>query len=119
VKEFALPAGVQGVSKFKGKLVAAIPPKNPKQLKVAIADAVTAEVTLVFEEPLVGSAPVGTDLEFEGAGTAFTADPFNLTMDVENDKLVGWPVQAGPAGKKAAPAAKKAAPAAPAAAPKK
>ena len=102
VKGFALPAGVQGVTKFKGKLVAAVPPKNPKQLKVAIADAVTPEVTLVFEEPLVGSAPVGTDLEFEGAGTAFTADPFNLTMDVENDKLVGWPVQAGPAGKKGA-----------------
>jgi tetratricopeptide (TPR) repeat protein len=121
VKGFALPAGVQGVAKFKGKLVAAIPPKNPKQLKVAIADAVTPEITLVFEEPLVGSAPVGTDLEFEGAGTAFTADPFNLTMDVENDKLVGWPVHAGPAGKKAAPAAgaaKKAPPAAPAA-PKK
>ena len=117
VKGFALPAGVQGVAKFKGKLVAAIPPKNPKQLKVAIADAVTPEITLVFEEPLVGSAPVGTELEFEGAGTAFTSDPFNLTMDVENDKLVGWPVQAGPAGKKGAPGAAKKAP--PAAAPKK
>jgi tetratricopeptide (TPR) repeat protein len=110
VKGFALPAGVQGVTKFKGKLVAAVPPKNPKQLKVAIADAVTPEVTLVFEEALVGSAPVGTDLEFEGAGTAFTADPFNLTMDVENDKLVGWPVQAGPAGKKNAAPAKTVAP---------
>lgn len=99
VKGFALPAGVQGVNKFKGKLVQAVPPKNPKQLKVAIADAVTPEVTLVFEEPLVGTAPVGTDLEFEGAGTSFTSDPFNLTMDVENDKLVGWPVQAAP-GKK-------------------
>jgi hypothetical protein len=116
VKGFALPAGVEGVTRFKGKLVAAIPPKNPKQLKVAIADAVTPEVTLVFEEALVGSAPVGTDLEFEGAGTAFTADPFNLTMEVENDKLVGWPVQAGPAGKKNVAPTKPAAPAKPAAA---
>jgi tetratricopeptide (TPR) repeat protein len=114
VKGFLLPAGAEGVARFKGKLVAAIPPKNPKQLKIAIADAVTPEITLVFEEPLVGSAPVGTDLEFEGAGTAFTSDPFNLTMDVEKDKLVGWPVQAAPAVKKGGGAAtKKAAPVAP------
>jgi tetratricopeptide (TPR) repeat protein len=114
VKGFALPAGVQGVTKFKGKLVAAVPPKNPKSLKVAIADAVTPEITLVFEEPLVGSAPVGTDLEFEGAGTTFTADPFNLTMEVEREKLVGWPVQAGPAKKAGgAGAAKPVAPAKP------
>jgi tetratricopeptide (TPR) repeat protein len=106
VKGFLLPGGVQGVAKFKGKLVAAVPPKNPKQLKVAIADAVTSEVTLVFEEPLVGSAPVGTDLEFEGAGTTFTSDPFNLTMDVDNDKLVGWPVTAAPGAKKGGGAAK-------------
>jgi tetratricopeptide (TPR) repeat protein len=119
VKGFALPAGVQGVTRFKGKLVAAVPPKNPKQLKVAIADAVTSEVTLVFEEPLVGSAPVGTDLEFEGAGTSFTSDPFNLTMDVENDKLVGWPNKAAPATKKgpAGAAAATKPPAAPAAKP--
>jgi tetratricopeptide (TPR) repeat protein len=115
VKGFGLPAGVKGVNKFKGKLVQAIPAKNPKQLKVAIADAVTPEVTLVFEEALAGTAPVGTELEFEGAGTAFTSDPFNLTMDVENDKLVGWPAQAGPAGKKNTGAAKPAAPAKPAA----
>jgi len=115
VKGFGLPAGVQGVNKFKGKLVQAIPPKNPKQLKVAIADAVTPEVTLVFEEALAGTAPVGTELEFEGAGTAFTSDPFNLTMEAENDKLVGWPVQAAPAGKKTGGAVKKA----PSAAPKK
>jgi tetratricopeptide (TPR) repeat protein len=120
VKGFLLPGGVQGVVKFKGKLVAAIPPKNPKQLKIAIADAVTPEITLVFTEPLVGSVPVGTNLEFEGAGTTFTSDPFNLTMEVENDKLVGWPGQA-PGGKKGAPpagAAKKA-PATSPAAPKK
>jgi tetratricopeptide (TPR) repeat protein len=115
VKGFLLPGGVQGVAKFKGKLVAAVPPKNPKQLKIAIADDVTSEVTLVFEEPLVGSAPVGTNLEFEGAGTTFTSDPFNLTMEAENDKLVGWPVQAAPAGKKTGGAVKKA----PSAAPKK
>jgi len=88
-----------GLPKFKGKLVEAVPAKNPKQLKIAISNDDTAEVTLVFEEALTGSAPKGTELEFEGIGASFVAEPFNLTMDVEKDKLVGWPVQA-PAGKK-------------------
>ncbi len=99
VKGAGLPGGANGVARFKGKLIEATPAKNPKQLKLAIANPEVADVTLVFEEPLTGSAPKGTDLEFEGVGTSFTAEPFNLTMEVENDKLVGWPVQAAP-GKK-------------------
>jgi tetratricopeptide (TPR) repeat protein len=104
VKGAGLPGGANGVARFKGKLVEAVPAKNPEQLKLAISDADTAEVTLVFEEPLTGSAPKGTELEFEGVGTTFTAEPFNLTLEVENDKLVGWPA---PAGKKKAAAAPK------------
>jgi hypothetical protein len=64
-----------------------------------------------MDEPLVGSAPVGQALEFEGVPTAYTASPYMLTFEVENDKLVGWP--APPAGAKKAPAAAKK-PAAPA-----
>jgi tetratricopeptide (TPR) repeat protein len=105
VKETLLPGGVLGVSKFKGTLVEAKPPKNPKALVVAISDAQTPEVTLALDEPLVGSAPVGTELEFEGGGQAFTQDPFNLTLEVEKSKIVGWPAPA--ATKKATPATKK------------
>jgi hypothetical protein len=113
VKGALLPGGAGGVTRFKGKLVSATPPKNPKQLVLAISDAETPEVTLVLEEPLVGTAPKGTDLEFEGVGAAFTASPFNLTFEVDKDKLFGWPAPApaakkGPAGtKKAAPPPKK------------
>jgi len=100
VKGAGLPGGANGVARFKGKLIEATPAKNPKQLKLAITNPEVADVTLVFEEPLAGSAPKGTDLEFEGVGTTFTAEPFNLTMEVENDKLVGWPAQAAPGTKK-------------------
>jgi tetratricopeptide (TPR) repeat protein len=117
VKGAGLPGGANGVAKFKGKLIEAVPAKNPKQLKVAVANPEVADVTLVFEEPLTGSAPKGTELEFEGVGTTFTAEPFNLTMEVENDKLVGWPVKAAPATKKTGGAATTKPPAAPPAKP--
>ena len=119
VKGSLLPGGAEGVSKFKGKLVDAVPAKNPKQLKIALGDSESPEVTLVFEEPLTGTAPKGTDLEFEGVASSFTTTPFNVTFEVEKDKLVGWPVQAGT--KKGAPggAAKPKPPAAPAKPPAK
>ena len=111
VKGALLPGGAGGVTKFKGKLIAAKPVKNPKELVIGIVDANVGDATLVFEEPLVGSAPVGTDLEFEGVPSAFTASPFMLTFDVEAANLVGWPAPAPPAKKgvgvkKAAPAKK-------------
>jgi len=108
VKGALLPGGVNDVKRFKATLIEAKPAKNPKQLIVAIGDAETPEATLVLDEPLIGSAPKGTQLEFEGVATAFSSDPFNLTFEVEKGQISGWPVQA-PA-KKAAPAVKKAAP---------
>jgi tetratricopeptide (TPR) repeat protein len=108
VKGALLPGGVNDVKRFKATLIEAKPAKNPKQLIVAIADKETPEVTLVLEEPLIGSAPKGTEIEFEGVATAFSADPFNLTFEVEKGQISGWPT---PAPTKKAPAAKKAAPA--------
>jgi len=109
VKGALLPGGVNDIKKFKATLIEAKPAKNPKQLVVAIADADTPEVTLVLEEALVGSAPKGTPLEFEGVATTFSADPFNLTFEVEKGQVTGWPAPA-PAAKKAPAGAKKAAP---------
>lgn len=111
MKGALLPGGAGGVTAFKGKLIAAKPPKNPKELVLAISDATTPEVTLVMEEPLVGSAPVGTDLQFEGVASGYTASPFMVTFDIEPGKLQGWPAPppspTKKGAKKAAPAAKK------------
>lgn len=111
VKGALLPGGAGGVTKFKGKLISVTPAKAPKQLVLGITDASTPEVTLNLDEAVAGTAPVGTELEFEGVVSSFTAEPFKVIFDVEKDKLSGWPAPA-PAGKKGVgvkkgPAAKK------------
>ncbi|MFB3776435.1 MAG: hypothetical protein ACE141_02460 [Bryobacteraceae bacterium] len=108
VKGALLPGGADGIKRFKAKLVAAKPPKNPKELVVSIGDTAEGEATLIMDEALVGSAPVGTELEFEGVPASYTANPFMLTFEVAPDQLSGWPVAAPPAKK--APGVKKAAP---------
>jgi hypothetical protein len=95
---------------FKGKLVSTKPETNPKEIVVAVETADQPEVTLVLEKPLRGKAEVGTEIEFTGVAKEYTKEPFSLKLEVENEKLKGWPVQAAaPKGpvKKAAPASKK------------
>lgn len=92
-----------GIPKFKGKLISQTPETNPKELVLSIADGITPEVTLKFETALRGKAEPGIELEFEGVPSEFTADPFNMMIDVEADKLTGWP-KVVPAAKKPAPA---------------
>ncbi len=108
VKGALLPGGAGGVTKFKGKLISMTPPKAPKQLVLGITDASTPEVTLNLDEALAGTAPVGTELEFEGVASSFTAEPFKVIFDVEKDKLAGWPARgAGRQEGAAAPRKKK------------
>jgi tetratricopeptide (TPR) repeat protein len=107
VKGAGLPGGANGVTKFKGKLVSMKPAMNPKELVLAVSAPDTPEVTLKFETALRGKADAGTEIGFEGVASAFTREPFMLTLDVESkDKIEGWPVQAAPAVKKR-PATKK------------
>ncbi len=121
VKGALLPGGASGVSKFKAKLVACKPAKNPKELVLSIEDP-NGDVTLVMaEDPLPGTAPAGTELEFEGVPTAYSTSPFMLTFEVDQNEnqLVGWPVKAPPAKKDGGATKKGAAPAKPAATPAK
>jgi len=110
VKGALLPGGAGGVKRFKAKLVAAKPPKNPKELVLSLEDAAGDITLVILDEPLTGSAPVGTELEFEGVPTAYATSPYMLTFEVDKEtQLAGWPVQAAPA-KKGGPPAKKAPP---------
>jgi hypothetical protein len=83
------------------------PPTNPKKIVVGISDASAPEITIEIDEKgfLPGKVDPGTELEFEAVGKEFTADPFNLTVIAEKDKITGWTGKAtGPtAVKKAAP----------------
>lgn len=100
VKDALIPNGALGVEKFKGTVISQTPATRPKEVVLGIADPKTPEVTLKFETPLAGKAEPGTVVEFEGTPKTFTADPFNVTFEVEKEKLSGWPAPA-PAAKKA------------------
>ena len=93
--------------KFKGKVVSMDPPTNPKKIVVGISDASAPEITIEIDEKgfLPGKVDPGTELEFEAVGKEFTADPFNLTVVAEKEKITGWTGKAtGPTPvKKAAP----------------
>jgi hypothetical protein len=103
MKDAGLPGGVNGVTKFKGKLISMTPANRPKTLVLGIEKPDAADVTLNLDEALPGKMEPGGDIEFEGVATGFTKEPFMVTFDVEKDKLSGWTGKNAPAAKKAAP----------------
>jgi len=82
MQDAAMPA-------LKGKVLDGKPACNSRELMVALSDDTTPEVTLKLDTPLRGK-PVPGDISFEGAvAKAFTATPFNLTMEIETAKIQG------------------------------
>ena len=97
VKDFGLP-------KFKGTLVSMKPAIRPKQLLIAVEKPSVADCTLNLDEGqvLAGKMEPGAEIEFEGTGTAYTKEPYMLTLTVDKTKISGWkPVAAPPVPKKA------------------
>ena len=82
----------KGFEKFKAKLISMEPANKPKTLVLALEKPDVADVTLKFEEPLPGTMEPGAELEFEGAPSAYTKEPFMVTFDVDMElkQLVGW-----------------------------
>ena len=85
------------VTDFKGTIISAKPPVRSKELVVGISDPKTPEVTLKLDTPLTGKPEIGTEVEFDGVPSAFSADPFMVTFDVEKAKLKGLKMGAAPA----------------------
>lgn len=82
---------------LKGKVVSLEPATNPKTVVLSLLDGTTPDATLHLTKALPGKVEPGTELTFEGVPTAYTASPFMVQFNVENDKLHGW------TGKAAAP----------------
>jgi hypothetical protein len=106
-----LIAGQNGVRALKGTLVGAKPVCRSKELIVAISDVNQPEVTLKLGSALAGKPQTGTEIQFDGAPSAFAKDPFMLTMETEKERVEGLrldPCQAAPRPgvKKGAPAKK-------------
>jgi hypothetical protein len=93
------------VPKLKGTLVEGKPACRSKELLVAISDPTHPEVALKLDTPLSGKPETGVEIQWEGVPSAFTKEPFLLTMDTEKAKienLKSTPCAAAPT-KKAAP----------------
>jgi hypothetical protein len=109
LKETKLP-------KLKGQVMSGTPECRSKTLLVAVPEpdqksTLTGEITLKLDAALTGKPTAGTEIVFEGAvPSAFTKDPFMLTLDIEKASIVGLktdPCTVAPA-KKAGTGVKKA-----------
>jgi hypothetical protein len=93
------------VPKLKGNVVEGKPACRSKELLVAVPepnqqDAPTV-ITLKLDSALTGKPTTG-EIQWEGVPSAFTAEPFMLTMDTEKAKIDGLqvtPCAAGPAAR--------------------
>ena len=80
------------VPKLKGVVVEGKPACRSKEVLVAIPlpdqqGTARPEVTLKLDAPLTGKPEAGTEIQWEGVPSAFTQDPFMLTMDTEKAKI--------------------------------
>jgi len=75
------------VPKLKGTIVEGKPACRSKELLVALSDATHPEVSLKLDAPLTGKPEAGAEIQWEGVPSAFTKDPFLLTMDTEKAKI--------------------------------
>jgi hypothetical protein len=79
-----------GLPKLKGTIVDAKPACRSKELVVALSDSTHPEATLRLDMPLTMKPELGQEIQFDqGAPMEFTKDPFNLTLDVEKEKIEG------------------------------
>jgi len=103
-------SGANGAKLLKGTLVEGKPACRSKELLVAIplpdqTGAPVPEITLKLDAPLTGKAETGAEVQWNGVPSAFTKDPFMLTMDTDKTKIDGLNVTpcAPPPAKKAVP----------------
>jgi hypothetical protein len=100
------------VPQLRGTLIDAQPACRPKTLIVAVplpGNTPTPEITLKLDAALSGKPELNQEFHWEGVPSAFTKDPFMLTMDTPKEKLEGLKTTpcAPPAGKKTGGVTKK------------
>ncbi len=82
------------VPQLRGTLVEAKPACHPKELLVAVplpdtSKPLMPEISLRLDKPLGGKPDADSEFRWEGVPTAFTKDPFLLTMETETAKIEG------------------------------
>lgn len=90
VKDCLVPGGTRDIDYFRGRLIAMRPETNPTELTLAVEKADVPDALLRIEGKLKGTMPIGSVLKFQGIVTAYKADPYLLTFDVDSKSLLGW-----------------------------
>src|SRR5262249_43280995 len=75
------------------------PACRPRELIVAVplpdaGKSPQPEITLKLDKPLTGKPALQTDVQWEGIPSAFTREPFMLTMDAVAGKVEGLKISA-------------------------
>jgi hypothetical protein len=86
-----------GVPPLRGTLVDAKPVCRPTELRIAVplpdaTEKPTAEILVKLDKAILGRAEAGGEIQWEGVPTAFTKQPFLLTMTADASKLQGLKV---------------------------
>lgn len=101
------------VPKLKGTVVEGKPACRSKELLVSVPEPdqqnAPTVISLKLDAALTGK-PTAGEIQWEGVPSAFTADPFLLTMDTEKAKIEGLQVTPCAATPPARPATKKGTP---------
>ena len=89
------------VPQLRGVLVAVNQACHPKELTVAVPlpdtqQTLRPEIKLVLDKPLSGKPELNQEFHWEGVPTAFTKDPFLLTMSADPAKIEGLKAGACP-----------------------
>ncbi len=100
MKGAAMPGGVNGVTKFRGKIVSMVPETKPKELVLALDNTDKPDATLRLDSALPGKMALGSEIEFEGVADSFQKDPFMVIFNVEKSKIGGWAGKPAAAPKK-------------------
>ena len=96
------------VPQLRGVLIEAKPACRPHELVVAVPapdsqQTLRPEIRLVLDKPLAGKPELNQEFHWQGVPTAFTKDPFLLTMSTEIENIEGLkttPCGAAPVRKK-------------------
>jgi hypothetical protein len=96
------------VPQLTGRLMEAKPECRPRELLVAIPlpdsqGPVVSEIRLKLNKPMAGKPEPGTDFRWEAVPSAFSKEPFLLTMDADIEKIDGLaaaPCAAAASGRK-------------------
>ncbi len=90
MKGALLPGGAEGVKKFRGRLVSAVPAGRPRLLVLAIENPAKPDATLKLDSPLSGKMEPGAEISFEGVAESYTKDPFMVTFRAGRAQIEGW-----------------------------